>query len=102
MTVKDYLESTFDGTKRFNVRPSVMCADGFTVSIQGGTENHYCNPRMNCNIYDEVELGFPSMVIPELDNYAESHVDHTQTVFAYVPIKKIEQVVANHGGIVTE
>ena len=100
MKVLEYMESTYDSEKSFNVRPRVTCADGFSVSIQGGTDNHYCKPRENCNEYQEVELGFPSMDIPELWRYAEAPDNHTGTVFAYVPIDEIEKVVEHHGGIV--
>ena len=99
MTVEEFLESTFDELKDCNVRQPVKCVDGFSVSIQGGTEYHYCKPRTKCNIYYEVELGFPSKEITELNEYAETPEDHTNTVFAYVPIEKVERVIANHGGI---
>jgi len=98
MTVKEYLEKTFVDNE-YNVRPRIKCNDGFSVSVQGGTRFHYCSPRQLCNIYSEVELGFPSRRIPELDKYAEEKKRHTKTVFAYVPIEKVERLIEQHGGM---
>jgi len=100
MTVKEYLESTFDPDNKYNVRKGVTCADGFTVSIQGGTFSHYCSPRELCNVYHMVELGFPSAEMPELSEYAEKPENHKDSIFGYVPIEKVESVIASHGGIV--
>lgn len=100
MTVKEYLESTFDNKNQYQVRDRVKCSDGYSVSIQGGTYTHYCSPRRHVNRYEEVELGFPSMVDEELMEYAEDKSDPTDTVYGYVPIDVIEAVIAKHGGIV--
>ena len=38
----------------------VVCADGFTMSVQA-SEFSYCSPRENSALkYNEVEVGFPS------------------------------------------
>ena len=37
-----------------------VCADGFTVSIQGSV-HHYCQPREDYPLaYESVEIGFPT------------------------------------------
>ena len=49
----------------------VVCADGFSMSVQahGGA---YCSPRVeNAERYDEVEIGFPSESEPLLLRYME-------------------------------
>jgi len=99
MTVKEFLKSTFDPNDPYQVRNPVVCADGYSVSIQGGTRTHYCSPRQHVNQYDAVELGFPSMGDDELIQYAEDQSDLTGTVYGYVPIEVVEAVVAKHGGI---
>jgi hypothetical protein len=103
MTVKEYLESTFkpygDG---YHTRNRVKCADGFSISIQGGTKAHYCSPREHCNEYNRVELGFPSKRMPTLNEYAEDPKRHTKTIFGFVPLEEVEAVIASHGGIVEE
>ncbi|WP_271751551.1 hypothetical protein [Cohnella sp. JJ-181] len=102
MTVKDWLESTFDPNDPYQVRERVTCVDGYSVSIQGGTRTHYCSPRQHVNRYDEVELGYPSSADDELIPYAEDPNDLTGSVFGYVPIAVVEAVITKHGGIVTE
>lgn len=56
MKVIDYLKETFiketDSNYQNHVRPMVICKDGFYISIQGGTNTHYCKPREYCNIYE--------------------------------------------------
>lgn len=100
MNVTDFLKSTFDPSNRYLVRPRIYCKDGFSISVQGGTEFHYCSPRRHCNQYIEVELGFPSAADPLLENYAEDPSDPTGTVYGYVPIEVVESLVEKHGGIV--
>src|SRR6185369_501433 len=85
--------------ERYHVRPGVVCSDGFRVSIQGGTDSHYCSPRESCNQYDEVELGFPSEKVAEWMEWCENADNPTDTVYGYVPIEVVENVVASHGGI---
>ena len=97
MTAIEFLKYTYKDNE-YITRPRVTYNDGFSISIQGGTKFHYCSPRILCNRYDEVELGFPSKRIPELSNYAEGK-RHTKTVFGYVPIEEIEKVIEKHGGI---
>ena len=98
-TVKEYLKLTFDENNPYQVREPIHCADGYHISVQGGTAFHYCLPRRHVNKYECVECGFPTALDEELAEYAETP-DTTDTVFGYVPIEVIEQVVAKHGGIV--
>jgi len=100
MTVKEFLESTFDPENPYQVRDRVTCHDGYSISIQGGTVGHYCSPRQHVNEYEQVELGYPSTADDELIEYAEDGSDLTGTVYGYVPIEVIESIIAKHGGIV--
>jgi hypothetical protein len=98
MKAIEFLEKTFhDGIR---VREPAKCADGFTISIQGGTEFHYCEPRRNANLYYELELGFPSESDDLIFQFAEDSERPTQTVYSYVPIETVEALVEKHGGIV--
>lgn len=99
MTAREFLESTFKVGDEYQVRHRAKCVDGWSVSIQGGTRFHYCSPRELCNVYDSVELGFPSHGEPELMEYAEDKRSCRQTVYGLVPIAVIEAVVSRHGGI---
>ena len=100
MSVIEFLKSSFDPSNLYQVRPRICCKDGFSISVQGGTEFHYCTPRIHCNQYIKVELGFPSAADPFLAGYAEDPSDPTGTVYGYVPIEVVERLVERHGGIV--
>ena len=89
--------------------PLVVCADGFTMSVQahGGA---YCSPRVeNAERYDEVEIGFPNESEPLILQYMEggfsdsedgAEPDPTQSVYPYVPSSVVNLVLAKHGGMV--
>ena len=100
MSVIEFLESSFDPSNPYLVRPRIYCKDGFSISVQGGTEFHYCTPRKHCNQYIKVELGFPSAADPLLEDYAEDLSDPTGTVYGYVPIEVVENLVEKHGGMI--
>ena len=82
----------------------VVCADGFTVSVQAN-EGAYCTPRQDgAEQYTEVELGFPSareeLIVDWMEVIGED-TDPTDSVYAYVPVSVVTNVIAKHGGIVS-
>ncbi len=78
----------------------VVCASGFSMSVQAHN-GAYCSPRINnANSYDEVEIGFPSSVEPLLMEWCEDKNDPTGTVYGYVPAQVVVNVIAKHGGMV--
>lgn len=115
MTVNEYLSKTYKegGLSKcgeitriyIDTRPKVICADGYSVSIQASF-SHYCTPRLTFNPgyeecgYTEVELGFPNMVDEELLKYAEDPYDPLNSIYAYVPVELVEEILTKHGGIV--
>ena len=90
-------------------RPRVECADGFTFSAQAGSAL-YCTPRINLypetwgDGYQEIELGYPSAHDELIDEYAEmsEYDNYTETVYGYVPVEVVDQLIAKHGGIAGE
>ena len=85
-----------------NPKNRIKCADGFTMSVQAN-EWTYCSPRISgLGFYDAYEVGYPSEAEPLLMEYAEREDDPTGTVYAYVPVQVIVDVIAKHGGIVGE
>ena len=48
----------------------------------------------------KVEVGFPSEEEPLLMDYCEDKSEPTHTVYAYVPVQVVTNVIAKHGGIV--
>ena len=108
MNVKEYMmnykrvtEIPFSSMHVMSImRPYLVCNDGFSVSIQA-SENHYCEPRENLldKDYEEVELGFPSEEDSLILDYAEDPDEPTNTVYGYVPIDVVQELINKHGGI---
>lgn len=81
------------------LRPMIICEDGYQVSLQASTF-HYCEPRKTFKgPYEYVELGFPNQHDALLDEYAEES-DTLDTVFGYVPVEVVDQLIEKHGGII--
>lgn len=106
--ILEYLENTFsmlelpDGFRYSEIRPRLICADGFSMSVQG-SRTHYCSPRVDGWLYSRVEVGYPSEKAEELMPYAECpDEDPTGTVYGYVPIEIVDAVISKHGGILAD
>ena len=79
----------------------VVCADGFTMSVQASAYN-YCQPQVrDADRYETVEVGFPTAKEPMLMPYAETPENPTDTVYAYVPVELVTNVIVKHGGMVS-
>ena len=90
----------FFNTVGSNRNRQVVCADGFTMSVQA-FDGGYCEPRMNgAEKYTSVEVGYPSEREELLMQWAEEPDKPTQTVYGYVPVEVVTNVLAKHGGIV--
>ena len=81
----------------FPLAKRITCADGFSLSVQA-THGAYCSPRTNVGPWNEVEVGYPSAAPELIGEYAESPEAPTETVYPYVPIGLVEQLIALHGG----
>jgi len=83
-------------------RNRIICADGFTVSVQASSD-HYCSPRADAVLaYGSVEVGMPSQPEELLEPYMEGDDgdDPTKAVYPYTPADVVLQVIAKHGGMV--
>ena len=84
--------------------PQIVCSDGFKMSVQVGF-SLYSEPKKVAKRYSAVEIGFPSEHEPLIEEYAECFtfeeldIDFTNTVYPYVPVKVVNQVLKKHGGI---
>jgi len=79
---------------------TIVCADGFRMSVQGH-ESAYCAPRIDdAEKYTEVEIAYPSDVEELIMPWAEDARKPTETVYGYVPVSVVTNVIAKHGGIV--
>lgn len=104
MTLKEFFEQTLEEQKisgdpwARSPRPRVCCKDEFTISIQAN-RGAYCHPRANDRVvYREVELGYPNKIDELIEPYSEDP-GSTDTVYGYVPVKIVEQLLEKHGGI---
>jgi len=95
MQVNEFFKAA--GSKR---NRQVVCADGFKMSVQAFAGG-YCTPRKDgAEKYTSVEVGYPSEAEELLMEWAEEPDKPTQTVYGYVPVQVVTNVIAKHGGIV--
>jgi len=88
-------------TPYIQIRPRIICSDGFSVSIQASS-SHYCIPRNNTGPYTHFELGFPSEIVDEWIPYCEGHSeseDPREKVYPRVPIHLIVNELKLRGNV---
>lgn len=78
--------------------PRIHCNDGFVMSVQA-SKTHYCTPRDNYGPWTHFEIGFPSHEEPLIMGHVEDPSAPTETVYGYVPVGVILDVIEKHGGI---
>lgn len=103
--IKEFLKSTtaiehIANYKHQNTRDRIVCKDGFSMSVQAGS-GLYCSPRecLEDGEYESVEIGFPSCEESLINTYAENPSDYTDTVYGYVPVEIVDEVIIKHGGL---
>ena len=103
VTIKEFLKKTLtkDSFGHVGVRDRALCKDGFNISIQANWAT-YCHPRADLDDceYEDVELGFPSEADDLIKEYAEDSTDLTDTVYGWVPVTVVQELVDKHGGII--
>lgn len=94
-----------DPMRGWEMFPRIHCVDGFHMSVQGHI-GAYCQPRVgfdearhHCGGFYSVEVGFPSEREELLMPYVEDENDPTGTVYGYVPVTIVDEVIAKHGGL---
>ena len=78
----------------------VECADGFCMSVQAN-EGAYCEPRNDDGPYTEVEIGYPSDPEIMIMRWAEDKSRPTDTVYGWVPVGVVRDVIVKHKGAVS-
>ena len=97
--VNEYMKNN-RATDWFGVK-RLHCKDGFSMSVQAHY-GAYCAPRVDhtdTDYYFEVEVGFPSEREELLMEYVEDYDNPTDTVYGYVPVEVVQEVIEKHGGI---
>lgn len=86
--------------RRHIARFRVCCLDGFNVSVVffPGTYSE----MESDGTFVSVELGFPSQDEPLLSTLAEDSNNLSETVYPYVPVGVVDEILRKHGGIVDE
>lgn len=97
MNLAEFVEVTYNESD-WHVRKRIVCNDGFSMSVQGN-KGAYCSPRSSEREYDTMEIGYPSEKEELIMEYAESPDNPTGTVYGYVPVSVIQQVIDKHNGI---
>jgi hypothetical protein len=97
--INEYLKAKRNPLSLCSPVPPIVCVDGFEISVQASS-GHYCTPRQNHpDVYTHVECGFPNAEPEFILEYAENPDAPTETVYGYVPIELVEQLITLHGGI---
>ena len=78
-------------SRGYNVRPRVVCKDGFSVSIQS-SPSHYSTEGQSVEMYD------PS---PDKTKHGilRSWKSGKHGVYPFVPIKVVDRLIRKHGGL---
>jgi len=110
MNLKEYLLLTHHTKPLFsNMRPALICNDGFKMSVQAGSGYH-CEPREETTIYNSVEIGFPNyddilavFQCGSLEQYeAEKNYylqDPLNGILEKIPVEIVQKLINKHGGI---
>lgn len=79
----------------------IVCADGASVSIQAA-RHLYCTPSNSDGPYTHIEAAFPSVEPPTSWRKYATIPDYTftETVYAYMPWKCVDEFINAHGGMV--
>jgi hypothetical protein len=85
-----------DGVEILNLVPRIVCADGFSMSVQASADLS-CSPQNDRGPYRAVEVGYLPESEPLLDPYS---VKLATAIF--VPIETIAEVIRCHGGFLVK
>lgn len=96
---QEHLNKNSKRRESWQAVPPIVCMDGFKISVQA-SHRTYCTPRADMAYpYHHVECGFPSERVEELMNFAEDHDHPLDTVYKYVPVGVVNNLITRHGGV---
>jgi hypothetical protein len=101
MTTHEMLMAHLSKAKEgaFSRLPMVRCANGFTMSVQYGS-GLYCSQYMTDFPVEPktCEVGFPSRCVKALEPYREGADKPTKSVYGWVPLAVIVEIIDANGG----
>ena len=96
MNISQYIiDNREEHTRR---SPAIICNSGLKLSVQA-SRYHYCDPKSDIGPWEEVEVGYPSRKIDELIHYAENEDEPTNTIYLHVPVRLVEKIIEENGGL---
>lgn len=102
MNEQESYYSKYDEDHAYRMAQHLTLKDGTKLSIQA-SHAHCCTPRKTIRdykAYTHFEIGFPSVKIQSLMEFAEDQEKPTDTVYGYVPKSIIDKIVRVRGGVV--
>lgn len=84
---------------QFQRRKPFTCNNGLTFSLQTGSFM-YCSPRDDTGPWHEVEIGYPSKVVPTLLPFAEDRDNPTESIYPFVPTWIVMEMIELNGGLI--
>jgi hypothetical protein len=82
------------------IRPHIVCADGFKLSVQTG-ECMWCTPREDRGPWMDVEVGVFQGRIEGWEDHHSGCEENGQDFqcYGYVPVEKVWALIEAHGGL---
>jgi len=80
--------------------PRLCFASGQSMSVQA-SDFHACLPRRLHGPYTHVEVGLPSIAMPELMPFIqhEDRIPPEKSIYPYVPIEVVMDIIVEQGGL---
>ena len=94
---RDYVNEWLDTHRGLPRAPRIHCGSGLSLSVQA-SPHHYCTPRGSHGPWRTVEVGFPSRRLRTLLPWRDGNSE----VYVYVPVDKVNKIIARNGGIKQE
>ncbi len=100
-----WLDKTLNSLKIGSLRPRAECKDGFSISIQDGSNGFPHNSTINpyTGEIETLDLAYPSSDdCEEIWDYAYDKAIYTDSVYPFVPVDLVDRLITRHGGIIYE
>ena len=97
MKIQEFLDKTHPTEKE--LRPRIICNDGFSMSVQAGKETYSMPSEAGKTGFSSVEIGYLNEEEELLFGIAENEENYTDTIYPYIPVELVNEIINKHGGI---